>query len=105
VPIQKSLSLQCGDVLHHRRLAGEPKMILDLARARRDTFLALLALNEIKDASLPLCQHEAQSFKPDDKASSNEHSSLLSFRAKSRLQRSRRMRQGQAFNPVEWPLM
>jgi hypothetical protein len=32
-------------------------MILDFARARRDTFLALLALNKIKDAPLPVGEH------------------------------------------------
>jgi hypothetical protein len=43
--------------LHHGRLAGEPEMILDFPRARRDAFLALLALNKIKDISLPLGEH------------------------------------------------
>jgi hypothetical protein len=32
-------------------------MILDFARARRDSFLALLGLNEIENASLPIGQH------------------------------------------------
>jgi hypothetical protein len=32
-------------------------MILDFARAGREPFLALLALNKIKNASLPLGQH------------------------------------------------
>jgi hypothetical protein len=33
-------------------------MALDLARARRDSFVALLALDEIEDALLSLSQHE-----------------------------------------------
>jgi hypothetical protein len=32
-------------------------MILDFARARRNTFLALLALNKIKHAPLPVGEH------------------------------------------------
>jgi hypothetical protein len=57
VPIEKAFSFQRRDVLHHRRLAGEAEMILDLASARRDAFLALLALYKIKHAPLPLGQH------------------------------------------------
>jgi hypothetical protein len=33
------------------------KMTLDLARARRESFVALLALNEIEDAFLAVSQH------------------------------------------------
>ena len=57
VAIEKPLSLQRSNVLHHRCLAGEPKMTLDFACAGRDPLLALLALNKIKNASLPLRQH------------------------------------------------
>jgi hypothetical protein len=32
-------------------------MILDFARARRDAFLPLLALNKIKHAPLPVSEH------------------------------------------------
>src|SRR5205823_5028899 len=57
VPIKKAFSLQRGDVLHHRCLAGESEMILDFARARRDPLLPLLTLNKIKNAFLSLGQH------------------------------------------------
>jgi hypothetical protein len=33
-------------------------MSLDFARARRDSFFALFALDEIENFSLPLSQHE-----------------------------------------------
>ena len=72
MPIKKTLSLQRGDVLHHRRLAGEPKMTLDLARARRDAFLALLALDEIENVSLPIGQHVCIIVRTFAKTSSNE---------------------------------
>jgi hypothetical protein len=39
-------------------------MILDFARARRHTFLALLALNKIQNASLPLCEHPEMIVQP-----------------------------------------
>jgi len=32
-------------------------MMLDFTRAWRDTFFALLGLDELQDASLSLCQH------------------------------------------------
>src|SRR5215471_11184447 len=57
VSVKKPFSLQRRDVLHHRCLAGEPEMVLDLARTRRNAFFALLALNKIKNASLPVRQH------------------------------------------------
>ena len=57
MPIEKTLSLQRGNVLHYRCLAGEPEMILDFTRAWRDPFLALLALDEIEDSPLPVGQH------------------------------------------------
>jgi hypothetical protein len=57
VPVEKTFSLKCGDVLHHRCLAGEPEMILDFACARRNTFLALFTLNKIKHAPLPVGEH------------------------------------------------
>jgi hypothetical protein len=58
VTLQDSFSFERGDVLHHRRLTGESKVALDLARARRDSFVALLSLDEIEDASLSISQHE-----------------------------------------------
>ncbi len=57
VTLKKSFLLERGDVLHHRRLTGEPKMALDLARARGDAFFALLALNEIENLSLAIRKH------------------------------------------------
>src|SRR5256885_15899178 len=58
VTLQNPFSFERGDVLHHRRLTGESKMALDLARARRDSFFPLLALDEIEDALLSLSQHK-----------------------------------------------
>src|SRR6266480_839184 len=58
VALEKPFPLESGEVLHHRSLTGETKMALDLPRARRDSFLALLALDEIEDALLSLRQHE-----------------------------------------------
>ena len=58
MPVEKTFSLQCRDILHHGGLAGEPEVILDLARARRKTLFALLALNKIKHGPLPFGQHD-----------------------------------------------
>src|SRR5215831_17969834 len=58
VTLEKSFLLERGDVLHYRRLTREPKMTLDFARARRNAFLALLSLNEMKNVSLSVRQHE-----------------------------------------------
>src|SRR6267143_3182373 len=55
--IEKTFAFQGCDVLHDRRLAGETEVVLDFARARRDSFLALLGLNEIEHAFLPTGQH------------------------------------------------
>src|SRR5262249_37177733 len=85
MPIEKPFSFQCCDVLHYRCLTGEPEMILDFARARRHSRLALLALDEIENASLSLCQHVAESLNSFGQASSNEHCTRLSFRAILRL--------------------
>src|SRR5437763_1067339 len=57
VAIEKSFAFQSCDVLHDRRLAGETEVVLNFARARRDSFLALLGLNEIEYAFLPIGQH------------------------------------------------
>jgi hypothetical protein len=54
MPIEKTFSLQRGDVLHYRRLTGKSEMILDFTRTRGDPFLALLALDKIENAPLPL---------------------------------------------------
>jgi hypothetical protein len=48
---------------------------LDFARARRNSFLALLALNEIEDVSLALGQHFLLLRKSGACASSNEQMS------------------------------
>jgi hypothetical protein len=58
VTLKKSFLLERSDVLHHRRLAGESEMILDLARARGDALFALFALDEMENASLAVGQHE-----------------------------------------------
>ena len=55
--VEKTFSLECCDVLHDGCLAGESEMLLDFARARRDAFFSLLALNKIKDATLPVGEH------------------------------------------------
>ena len=57
VTIEKSFAFQSCDVLHDRGLAGETEVVLNFARARRDSFLALLGLNEIEHAFLPIGQH------------------------------------------------
>ena len=54
VAIQKTFAFERRNVLHHRCLACKTEMTLDFARARGDTFLALLALNEIENVSLAL---------------------------------------------------
>ncbi len=56
--LEKSFPLEGGEVLHYRSLTGETKMALDLARARGDSFFALLALDKIEDALLSFRQHE-----------------------------------------------
>ena len=57
VAIEKAFPLEGAEVLHDRGLAGEAKMMLDLARARRDSFFPLLGLDEFQNASLPLGEH------------------------------------------------
>jgi hypothetical protein len=57
VTLQKSFSLERDEVLHHRSLTGETEMVLDFARARRESFLTLLTLDEIEHAFLPRSQH------------------------------------------------
>jgi integrase len=52
-------------------------MILDFARAWRDPLFALLALNKIKNVSLPLGQHAGMIAQRPHKASSNEQLLLL----------------------------
>jgi hypothetical protein len=52
--IEKPFALERVKVLHDRCLTGEAKMFLDLARARGHAFLALLTLDKIEDAFLPL---------------------------------------------------
>jgi hypothetical protein len=48
-------------------------MVLNFAGARRDSFLSLLTLNEIKHPSLPSGEHHSDNqFKADENASSNE---------------------------------
>lgn len=72
MPIEKTLSLQRGNVLHYRRLARKPEMILDFTRTWRDPFLALLALDKIENVPLPLGQHACIIGRTAAKASSNE---------------------------------
>src|SRR6266404_1674579 len=55
--IEKSFAFQSCDVLHDRCLARETEVVLNFARARRDSFLTLLGLNEIEHAFLPIGQH------------------------------------------------
>jgi hypothetical protein len=57
VPVEKTFPLQGREVLHYRCLAGEPEMTLDFARARRNAFFPLLALNKIQHAPLPVGKH------------------------------------------------
>src|SRR6476619_7974144 len=57
VTVEKTFALQGGDVLHHRSLARETEVRLDLAGARCDSLFALLGLDEFQDASLPLGKH------------------------------------------------
>src|ERR1041385_559735 len=83
VSVEKTFSLQRRDILHHGRLAGEPEVILNLARARCKTLFALLVLNKIKHAPLPLGQHEESSFRSLHDASSNEHFDISLGRASS----------------------
>jgi hypothetical protein len=47
-------------------------MILDFTRTRGDSFLALLALDKIEDASLPFGQHACIIVQTAEQASSNE---------------------------------
>ena len=57
MPIEKTFALERGNVLHDGGLAGETKMALDFARAWRDPFLALLALDKIENVFLTVRQH------------------------------------------------
>src|SRR5205807_6554158 len=57
VTIEKSFAFQSGDVLHDGCLARETEVVLDFACAWGDSFFALLGLNEIEHAFLPIGQH------------------------------------------------
>ena len=57
MPLEKTFPLQSSDVLHHRGLAGETQMLLNLARARRDSLPSLLGLNELENVLLPDSEH------------------------------------------------
>jgi len=70
--IQETFALERGDVLHHRRLAGESKMTLDFAGARRNSFLPLFALDKIQNISLALSEHVLMIVERNPGASSNE---------------------------------
>src|SRR2546421_12058774 len=72
VTLEKSFFLERGDVLHHRRLAGETKMTLDFAGARSESFVTLFALDEIENALLSRGQHELSIAGSNCDASSNE---------------------------------
>jgi hypothetical protein len=48
-------------------------MMLDLARARRDSFFPLLGLNEFQNAPLALGEHAHIMRRQTDVSSSNEH--------------------------------
>ena len=54
---RKPFRSSAASVLHYRCLTGKAEMILDFTRAGRDPFLALLALDKIENAPLPLGQH------------------------------------------------
>jgi hypothetical protein len=71
--IQKTFPLEGAEVLHDRGLAGEAKMMLDLARARRDSFFPLLGLDEFQNAPLALGEHVSMISREGWSASSNEH--------------------------------
>src|SRR3954470_5782494 len=63
VAVQKTFPLQRVDVLHDRGLARKTEMMLDLARAGGNPFLALLRLDELQDVSLPLREHPLPSWR------------------------------------------
>jgi hypothetical protein len=57
MPPEKTLPLQCGEILHDRRLTRESEVFLDLTRAWRQPFGALFRLNELQNIFLPECEH------------------------------------------------
>ena len=57
VAIKKTFAFERSNVLHHRCLARESEVPLNLARAWRDSFFALLALDKIENVFLALSQH------------------------------------------------
>src|SRR3984893_8313862 len=79
MPIEKTFALERGNVLHDRCLAGETKMALDFARAWRNSFLALLALDKIENVFLTVRQHCLMIAEINHRASSNEQMLLISF--------------------------
>src|SRR4030095_4171362 len=72
VPVKKTFALQRRDVLHHRSLTREPKMTLDFARAWRNPFFSLLALDKVEHSLLPFRQHTFRIAQDPANASSNE---------------------------------
>ncbi len=57
MPVEESFSFQRCQVLHYRRLARESEVLLNFARARRDSFLSLLELDKFQNAALSLSEH------------------------------------------------
>jgi hypothetical protein len=57
LPVDETLALQDGNVLHHRCLTAKAEVVLNFARARGNSFLPLLVLNELQDVSLPISKH------------------------------------------------
>src|ERR1700694_4837365 len=66
-------------------------MVLDLARAWRESFFALLGLNEIEDVPLTISQHVSWLRERARCASSNEHSRALDRPAFAQLRRGRQL--------------
>src|SRR4030095_12889405 len=57
MPLEKTLPLQCGEILHNRRLTREPEVFLDLTCAGRQPFGALFRLDELQNVFLPGSEH------------------------------------------------
>ena len=79
MPTEKAFALKCGNVLHYRCLTGEPKMFLNLACARRDSFFPLLALDEIENVFLTMRQHALCSSNPSTAQVQMNRCSLLNL--------------------------
>src|ERR1700730_18333210 len=90
--IEETFAFERSQILHDGGLTREPEVVLDLTRTWRESFFALLGLNEIEDAPLTISQHAIWLRGCAKRASSNEHFGALYQPAFAQLRRGRQLK-------------